>query len=141
MTAGKGRIRGIGGIFFKTNDPAAARDWYRQHLGLNTDEYGTNFEWRHSDGTAVLRYSQWSPFARDTTYFGPPTQTFMINYRVEHLDALVAELRAAGITIVDEIATYEYGKFVHVLDLDGQQIELWEPNDDTYKTIVSAITK
>jgi catechol 2,3-dioxygenase-like lactoylglutathione lyase family enzyme len=141
VTVDKGRIRGVGGIFFKTKNPAATRDWYRQHLGLNSDEYGTTFEWRHSDDPATLGYSQWSPFAADTTYFGPPNQEFMINYRVEHLDALVAELRAAGVTIVDEIATYEYGKFVHVLDLDGQQIELWEPNDEHYKTIVTAVTK
>ena len=141
MSTGKGRVRGIGGIFFKVADPAATRDWYRTHLGLGTDEHGTNFEWRRADDPSKPGYSQWSPFAADTTYFGPPAQSFMINYRVDDLAGLVAELRRAGVTIVDEIAAYDYGKFVHILDGDGQQIELWEPDDEQYGLIVGATTQ
>jgi catechol 2,3-dioxygenase-like lactoylglutathione lyase family enzyme len=135
------KVRGIGGIFFKTPDPTATRDWYRTHLGLNTDAYGTTFEWRQADDSSKPGFSQWSPFSSDTTYFGPPDQAFMINYRVDDLEALVAELRAAGVTVVDEIAVYDYGKFVHVLDLHGQQLELWEPNDEHYQTMVGGVTK
>jgi catechol 2,3-dioxygenase-like lactoylglutathione lyase family enzyme len=135
-----GRVRGIGGIFFKVGDPAATRAWYRAHLGFNTDEYGTNFEWRLADDPNRKGYSQWSPFESATAYFGETGQSFMINYRVDDIESLVASLRGAGVTIVEEIAAYDYGKFVHIIDLDGQRVELWEPSDG-YDGIAVATTK
>ena len=123
------KVTGIGGIFFKSDDPKAMRDWYKQHLGLNTDEYGTVFHWYQGADKEQPGTTQWSPFKRDTQYFEPSKKDFMINYRVENLAALVEELKAGGVAIIDEIAEYEYGKFVHILDPEGNAIELWEPND------------
>jgi predicted enzyme related to lactoylglutathione lyase len=133
------RVTGIGGIFFKSNDPAKMREWYKTHLGLDTDEYGTCFEWRQaSDG--AKGYTQWSPFPQNTSYFAPSQKDFMINYRVENLVALVAQLKLEGVTILDEIAEYEYGKFVHISDSDGNSIELWEPNNEEFEKIVGGRT-
>jgi predicted enzyme related to lactoylglutathione lyase len=136
----KKRVTGIGGIFFKVKDPNATKSWYQQHLGLNTDNYGTAFEWRSSENPDQKGFSQWSPMKDDTTYFKPSEKDFMINYRVENLEELVAELRSEGVTILDEIETVEYGKFVHILDPDGHSIELWEPNDEEYDRLVKGRT-
>lgn len=129
------KVTGIGGIFFKSQDPEKMRDWYRTHLGLQTNPYGSVFEWRQATDSSKHGYTQWSPFGNDTKYFGNPDQTFMINYRVENLEALVEELKSQGVTIVDEIETYDYGKFVHIMDLEGNKIELWEPNDIAYEQL------
>ncbi|OOG77198.1 VOC family protein [Algoriphagus sp. A40] len=137
----KKRVTGIGGIFFKVKDPNATKTWYQQHLGLNTDAYGTTFEWRSSENPEKMGFSQWSPMKDDTTYFKPSEKDFMINYRVENLTELVEELKAEGVTILDEIETFEYGKFVHILDPDGHSIELWEPIDEEYDGIVEGRTK
>ncbi len=123
------RITGIGGVFFKSDDPAAMRRWYGEHFGLNTNDYGATFEFREADAPDTKAYLQWSPFAADTAYFAPSAKPFMINYRVRHLEALLEQLRAAGVTVLDEIAHEPYGKFVHVLDPEGNKIELWEPVD------------
>ena len=122
------KVTGIGGIFFKSKDPNKLKTWYKTHLGLNTDEYGTLFEWRYSDSDKIGQ-TQWSPFAEDTKYFEPAKREFMINYRVENLEWLVGQLRNEGVTIVDEIESFDYGKFIHILDLEGNKIELWEPKD------------
>jgi catechol 2,3-dioxygenase-like lactoylglutathione lyase family enzyme len=137
----KKRATGIGGIFFKVKDPEATKSWYNKHLGLNTDKYGTTFEWRSSEDPTKKGFSQWSPMKDDTTYFKPSEKDFMINYRVENLLELVEELRAEGVTILDEIETYEYGKFVHILDPDGHSIELWEPVDEVYDKLVTGRTE
>lgn len=137
----KKRVTGIGGIFFKVKDPDATKSWYQKHLGLNTDKYGTTFEWRSSENPEKKGFSQWSPMKDDTGYFKPSEKDFMINYRVENLAELVEELKAEGVTVLDEIETYEYGKFVHILDPDGHSIELWEPVDEAYDGIVDARTK
>src|SRR5262249_2676563 len=118
---------GIGGIFFKSQDPAALNAWYKTHLGLDTNEYGATFEWRHFDDPERTGSTQWTPFKADTDYFAPSQREFMINYRVENLEALVEQLRAEGVSIVDAIESFEYGKFVHILDAEGNKIELWEP--------------
>lgn len=123
------RVTGIGGIFFKCNDPAKMRAWYQTHLGLNTNQYGAVFEWRQGADSTRKGFTQWSPFNAKTKYFEPSTKDFMINYRVENLEALVAELKKEGVTITDTIETYDYGKFVHIMDIEGNKIELWEPND------------
>jgi predicted enzyme related to lactoylglutathione lyase len=123
------KVTGIGGIFFKSKDPQKMNEWYKTHLGFNTTPYGTTFEWRQGEDTTNKGLTQWCPFAETTKYFEPSTKDFMINYRVDDLEALVAELKNEGVTIVDKIEASEYGKFVHILDLEGNKVELWEPNE------------
>jgi predicted enzyme related to lactoylglutathione lyase len=127
------KVTGIGGIFFKCKDPKAIRDWYQAHLGLNTNPYGAVFEWHQGIDSTQKGFTQWSPFKETTKYFEPSTKDFMINYRVTDLEALVAELKQNGVTIVDTIQAYDYGKFVHIMDPEGNNIELWEPNDVVYE--------
>ncbi len=129
------KVTGIGGIFFKSKDPKKIREWYATNLGLNTNEYGAVFEWRQGADTSRKGFSQWSPFSEKTKYFGPSTRDFMINYRVENLEGLVEELKKAGVIITDKIETVEYGKFVHILDIEGNKIELWEPNDIEFEKL------
>lgn len=126
MPASK-KVTGIGGIFFKCKSPVQMREWYSKNLGLATNEYGSMFEFRKSDPPNEKAYLQWSPFNENTDYFEPSDKQFMINYQVENLDALVEELRRDGVTILDSIAVYDYGKFVHILDPENNKIELWEP--------------
>ncbi len=121
------RILGIGGIFFKTDDPDSMKQWYRQHLGLPTDEHGVMFTFRLDENPREKGYLQWSPFPADTTYFAPSEKPFMINYRVSGIENLVEQLKDAGVEVLDDIATYPYGKFVHLMDPEGNKIELWEP--------------
>jgi len=123
------KVTGIGGIFFKCKDPNKMKEWYKTHLGLNTNDYGATFEWREADDSTKKGSTTWSPFAETTKYFEPSTKDFMINYRVENLEALVEELKKEGVTIVDKIESYDYGKFVHIIDIEGNKIELWEPKD------------
>lgn len=123
------KVTGIGGIFFKCKDPKAMREWYKAHLGMNTTEYGATFEWREEPGSTKKGSTTWSPFAETSNYFEPSTKDFMINYRVSDLEALVEELKKEGVTIVDKIETYDYGKFVHIMDPEGNKLELWEPVD------------
>ncbi|MDL2227758.1 VOC family protein [Odoribacter sp. OttesenSCG-928-L07] len=129
------RVTGIGGIFFKCEDPAKMREWYKTHLGLNTNDYGTVFEWHQGADNTKKGFTQWSPFSNKTNYFEPSTKEFMINYRVENLEALVEVLKKEGVTILDEIDVYEYGKFIHILDIEGNKIELWEPNDIEFEKL------
>ncbi|RAI83714.1 VOC family protein [Algoriphagus yeomjeoni] len=136
----KKRVTGIGGIFFKVKDPAKTKDWYQTHLGLNTDAYGTTFKWRQFENSNKKGFTQWSPMKDDTQYFKPSEMEFMVNYRVENLVDLVQELKAEGVTILDEIDDTEYGKFVHILDPDGHSIELWEPIDEVYDEMTSGNT-
>jgi len=121
------KVTGIGGIFFKCKDPQKVKEWYKTHLGLNTDQYGATFKWREYSDSTKKGSTQWSPFKETTKYFEPSTKDFMINYRVDNLEALVSELKNEGVAIVDTIETYDYGKFVHIMDIEGNKIELWEP--------------
>ncbi len=127
------RVTGIGGIFFKCNEPKKVKEWYKAHLGVNTNEYGAVFEWRQGTDSSKKGFLQWSPFAEKTNYFEPSTKDFMINYRVDNLTALIQELKKEGVTITDTMETYDYGKFVHIMDIEGNKIELWEPNDIEYE--------
>jgi predicted enzyme related to lactoylglutathione lyase len=129
------RVTGIGGIFFKCKDPKKLKEWYQVHLGLNTNQYGSVFEWRQGADTTKKGFTQWSPFKETTKYFEPSTKEFMINYRVADLTALVAELKKEGVTITDTIESFDYGKFVHIMDPEGNKIELWEPNDVVYEQL------
>ena len=123
------KVTGIGGIFFKCKDPKTLNEWYKIHLGLNTNEYGATFEWRQADDSSKTGSTQWSPFKESTKYFEPSTKDYMINYRVENLEELVKLLKEENVTIIDTIETADYGKFIHILDLEGNKIELWEPVD------------
>lgn len=120
------KVTGVGGIFFKCDDPKKMNDWYANNLGLPVGKYGTIFTWRDADDADKMGQTVWSPFAKDTKYFEPSKKDFMINYRVENIEQLVEQLKSDGVTIIDEIATYDYGKFVHILDPEGNSIELWE---------------
>jgi catechol 2,3-dioxygenase-like lactoylglutathione lyase family enzyme len=126
------RVTGIGGIFFKCKDPVELRHWYRDRLGLVTNDYGSLFEFRLVDDQEKKGYLQWSTFSYDTKYLHPSTKDFMINYRVADMEGLVKILKEEGVTILDEIETYAYGKFVHILDPEGNKIELWEPVDEVF---------
>ncbi len=121
------KVTGIGGIFFKCKDPHKMKAWYHKNLGLNTNPYGATFEWYQRADSTTKSTTQWTPFAETTKYFEPSTKDFMINYRVENLLALVEELKGNGVTIVDDVENYDYGKFVHILDEEGNKIQLWEP--------------
>ena len=127
------RVTSIGGIFFKCKDPRKMREWYKTHLGLSTNQYGAVFEWRQGADSTKKGFTQWSPFAETTKYFQPSTKDFMINYRVENMQGLVEQLKKEGVTIADTIQSFEYGKFVHIMDIEGNKIELWEPNDIVYE--------
>jgi predicted enzyme related to lactoylglutathione lyase len=126
------KVTGIGGIFFKCKDPVKMREWYDTNLGLVTNEYGSLFEFRSTDNPEEINYLQWSPFGEKTKYFEPSKKDYMINYRVENLEGLIKELRADGIEIVGEIQEFEYGKFAHILDPEGNKLELWEPVDSVF---------
>ena len=119
------RVTGIGGIFFKSADPAALKKWYSQHLGLSMDKHGHMFKWQTVDSKPGL--TQWSIFPTKTDYFEPSSSSFMINYRVANLESLVVTLRSEGVTVLDKVDVQSYGRFVHILDPDGNKIELWEP--------------
>ena len=134
------KVTGIGGIFFKCNSPEKMKKWYNQHLGLVTNEYGSVFEFRSTENPEHKGYSVWSPFEEDTEYFEPSDKEFMINYRVESLVELLKELRASGVEVVGEIETFEYGKFAHILDPEGNKIELWEPVDQVFTDLYAGKT-
>jgi len=129
------KVTGIGGIFFKCKDPKKLREWYETNLGLNTNEYGAVFEWRQGADTTKKGFTQWSPFTEKTKYFEPSTKDFMINYRVENIEELIDQLQKRGVIITDTIETVEYGKFVHIMDIEGNKIELWEPNDIEFEKL------
>ena len=129
------RVTGIGDIFFKCKDPKNMREWYSRHLGLNTNQYGAVFEWYQGADSTKKGFSQWSAFNEKTKYFEPSDKDFMINYRVADLESLVKQLKIEGVTVLDSIETYEYGKFAHIMDIEGNKIELWESNDIEYEKL------
>ena len=120
------KVTGIGGIFFKCEAPKAMNEWYEKNLGIPLANHGM-FEWRDVEKPEKTGYTVWSTFPAGTKYFDPSKKDFMINYRVENIEGLVVELKKAGVTVLDEIADSEYGKFVHILDPEGNKIELFEP--------------
>lgn len=124
------RVTGIGGVFFKTKEPKAVKEWYSKHLGLNTDQWGCTFWWLDENGNKCS--TQWSPFKEDTDYFKPSEKDFMMNYRVENLEELLETLKAEGVEVMEEIQKVEEGKFGWIMDLEGNKIELWEPNDKAF---------
>jgi len=121
------KVTGLGGIFFRSEDPATLREWYNAHLGLNATQYGAIFDWRQDDAPERKGQTVWNPFKKDTDYFAPSDKQFMFNFRVENLEWLLDELKKEGINQVGEMQVYEYGKFAHIVDPEGNKIELWEP--------------
>jgi predicted enzyme related to lactoylglutathione lyase len=121
------RVRGIGGVFFKARDPKALAAWYQEHLGVPVEKWGgASFSWREHDPAGTAK-TAWSLFAEDTRYFDPSPASFMINFRVDDLDAMLAQLRGAGVTVDDKVDDSEYGKFGWAMDPEGNRIELWQP--------------
>lgn len=125
------RVTGIGGFFFKSENPKELVAWYGKYLGLKTDDYGSTFWWKDANGNDCS--TQWSPFASDTAYFAPSEKQFMQNFRVDNLELLLQKLSDEGVTIVGDMQTYEYGKFGWILDIEGNKIELWEPIDSIFQ--------
>ncbi len=134
------KVTGIGGIFFKCENPEKIKSWYHKNLGLVIDDYGSSFEFRNANNPQEVNYLQWSPFKKDTSYFKPSTKEFMVNYRVENLEVLVKELKTNGVTVLDQIETFDYGKFVHIMDPEGNKIELWEPVDQVFTDFLKGNT-
>ena len=126
------KVIGIGGILFKSKNPDKTKKWYQENLGLPTDQWGTMFKSRDIDNPDQVNYLQWSPFDKKTDYFDPSKKEFMINYRVQNIEEFVKVLKDKEITVLDEITEYDgIGKFVHILDPEGNKIELWEPSKST----------
>src|ERR1700690_2405315 len=125
----KTRVTGVGGIFFKSDDPAKLYQWYEQHLGIHPapDGTGAAFEWRDAEDAGIKGMTVWSIFPRNTKYFEPSNSTFMINYRVDDLDALLEALKKEGVQVDPHREDYDYGRFAWIMDPDGNRIELWEP--------------
>ena len=121
------RVTGLGGMFFKSEDPGKLKEWYREHLGIESEPWGTSFLWRDSEDPEERGYTVWSPFPKTTDYFAPSGQPYMINYRVADMDGLLAALAEEGVEIVGEPVVEENGKFAWILDPEGRKIELWEP--------------
>jgi len=122
------RVTGIGGIFFKADDPKKLQAWYQEQLGILPDKDGyVAFHWREANDPERIGYTVWSPFPRDTKYFDPSPSPLMVNYRVENLDRMLEQLRKAGAKVEDRIEEYEYWRFGWVMDPEGNRIELWEP--------------
>jgi predicted enzyme related to lactoylglutathione lyase len=135
------KVNGIGGIFFFSDNPEKTKEWYADHLGLEVNEWGSSFEFRNANRPGEINYLQWSPFKRGSEYFSPSKKEFMVNYRVQNIEGLVRKLRQNGVIVVDEIETYEYGKFVHIMDAEGNKIELWEPVDKVFTAMGRKTTK
>ena len=124
------KVTGIGGIFFYSDNVQEAKDWYTKNLGLEINAWGSSsFEFRNVNKPGEVGSLQWCPFKKGSEYFAPSKKEFMINYRVQNIEGLVKKLKENGVTVVDEIETFEYGKFVHIMDSEGNKIELWEPID------------
>lgn len=121
------KVTGIGGIFFLSDDPKQTNEWYSKNLGIEINDWGSSsFESRELNNADRISSLQWKAFEKGDEYFSPSKKDFMINYKVQNIEKLIIKLKENGVTILDEIATYDYGKFVHIMDNQGNKIELWE---------------
>ena len=134
-----GKVTGIGGVFFKSKDTKALNNWYYNNLGLVPNDYGSMFEWRDSDDKTIA-YTQWSPFSKKTKYFQPSKNDYMINYRVDNMEELLKKLKTNNVIVLDTIESYDYGKFLHILDCDSNKVELWEPIDGSFTKLYQGKT-
>jgi predicted enzyme related to lactoylglutathione lyase len=121
------RVRGIGGIFFKSKNAVALRTWYARHLGIDAGEDGKMFHWRDKEDPEREDFTVWAIFLASTKYFEPSQSPMMLNYIVDDLRATLEALRAEGVTVDDKVDEFDYGKFGWIMDPDGNRIELWEP--------------
>ncbi|HLQ00378.1 MAG TPA: VOC family protein [Candidatus Limnocylindria bacterium] len=123
------RVTGIGGIFFKSENPEKLYQWYQKHLGIESaaDGSGVGFPWRDADGKQKNGRTVWAIFPSQTKYLDPSRSSFMINFRVENLDALLEALRKEGVEVDPHREDYDYGRFAWIMDPEGNRIELWEP--------------
>ena len=122
------RVTGIGGISFKAKDATALQAWYKRHLGVDVQEWGgAAFDWVDADDKPTGGTTAWSILSTESTYFAPSEAPFMVNYRVEDLDALVEVLKEEGVTVLESVDQSEYGKFAWLVDPEGNKVELWEP--------------
>jgi predicted enzyme related to lactoylglutathione lyase len=122
-------VTGIGGIFFSADNLKETKEWYSRNLGIAINDWGSSgFDSRNLNNPEEIQSLQWKPFRKGDEYFSPSKKDFMINYRVQNIEGLLEKLKKNGVTILDEIATYDFGKFVHIMDAEGNKIELWEPS-------------
>jgi predicted enzyme related to lactoylglutathione lyase len=135
------RVTGIGGIFFSSGNPKEISQWYGKNLGLAIDDYGSPFEFRNAANPNEINYLRWSPVKKGSDFLAPSEKDFMINYRVQNIEGLLKKLSKNGVTILDKIETVEYGKFVHIMDPEGNKIELWEPVDSVLTKMGGKTTK
>lgn len=128
----KGKVTGLGGFFITSGDPGKIKKWYEEHLGLPCDEHGHLFKWREMENTDKIGHTQFAVFESKPDYFKPGKPEFMINFRVDNLEAMMDRMKKSGLEIIGEIEKYDYGKFGWVIDPDGNKIELWEPVDEPF---------
>ena len=122
------RVTGIGGVFFSAKDPVTLRAWYKRHLGIDVQPWGgAAFSWTDAAGKPTNGTTAWSIDAADGKHFAPSKSTFMVNYRVEDLAALLQSLRSEGCNVLERMDDTEYGKFGWVMDPEGNKVELWQP--------------
>lgn len=127
------RVTGLGGVFFKAKDVPRLKEWYRDHLGFNTTDWGATFVWGDLDpNKKTLSRTEWSPFKEDSDYYAPSTLPYMINYRVDNLDQLMDTLVKEGVQAVGDVQRFDYGNFGWIMDPEGRKLELWEPVDDKF---------
>lgn len=122
------KVTGIGGIFFFSDNPQETKEWYVRNLGIEINAWGSSsFESRNINRPDEINSLQWKPFKKGDEYFAPSSKDFMINYQVQNIEGLVNKLKENGVTVLDSIVSYDFGKFVHIMDAEGNKIELWEP--------------
>ncbi len=124
------RVTGVGGVFFKAKDPEALYQWYEKHLGIQREPHGGGATFRWKDDHDGAGTTAWCIFPASSNYFDPSSAPFMINLRVDNLDALLAVLEKEGVSIDPKRDSYDFGKFAWIYDPEGNKIELWEPIRD-----------
>ena len=131
----KNYITGIGGLFIKSDDPKKMNQWYSETLNLNTTEYGTTFRFidERSGKKAVAQFSFCS---KDSDYVDPSKKEAMFNFRVQNIEEFLEKLKSNGVEVVGEIQSFDYGKFAHIIDPEGNKIELWEPIDSGFGPMI-----
>lgn len=122
------KVTGVGGIFFYTDNLEETQKWYAENLGIEMNDWGSSsFDSRDLIDPEQINTLQWKPFKKGDEYFSPSKREFMINYQVQNIEGLIDKLKKNGVHILDSIETFDYGKFVHIMDKEGNKIELWEP--------------
>ena len=121
-----GRVTGIGGVFFKAQDPKGMAAWYKEHLGIQASHGYADFSWREQDHPDQIGHTAWTIFPTNAAHFGQSSSSFMINYRVSHLEQILERLRRDGVKI-EKIEDSDFGRFAWIMDPEGNRVELWEP--------------